>query len=133
MSASMAELTISTVGSTLTVTDGINTRTVTLATATGAKSLAARFESNPEIGQRWMAIATKQQRAAPPAPASIRRIDRLVTIYADTGRPIRTCLCPTLQDAITLESKLVGNIDFAIWWVAGAQQRANTGKSGAGR
>ena len=125
------KLTITTVESTLTVTDGVIARTATFATATGAKTMAARFESSPELGRRWLAIAGKQRQPTPQVPASIRRIDRVVIIYADTGKPLRTCLCPSLQDAIDLESRLVNNIDFAMWWVMGERHRANTGKSGS--
>ena len=127
------KLTITTDDSRLTVTDGSTTRTVACATATGAKAMAARFESDPEWGRQWLAATTTLLPSADRLPVSVRRIDRTVIIYADTGKPIRSCLCASLQDAVTLELKLAGDLDFAIWWVLGDRSRKTVNKSGKPR
>ncbi len=123
------KLTITTDGSTLTVTDGCNSRTVNFATTRGAKSLAARLDTNPDLARQWMMSAVKYYLSVRPTFASICRIDHVITIYADTGKAIRTCICPTVQDAIVLESKLISDIDFAIWWVMGQRYRTNNSQT----
>jgi len=124
------KLTITTCESSITVTDGVVTRTATMATTTGAKRLAASFEELPELGRRWLTATQRPRPSTRLMPVSIRRIGRTVTIYADTGAPLRTCLCPSIQDAVTLELKLAGDLDFAVWWVLGDRRQASTNKSG---
>ncbi len=104
---------------------------MTLATVTGAKGMAARFESNPEVARKWLLVTHQTRSTSTLMPVSIRRIDHTVIIYADTGRPLRTCLCSSIQDAVTLELKLAGDLDFAVWWVLGDRRRqASTNKAG---
>ncbi|MEI6557904.1 MAG: hypothetical protein WCO00_05800 [Rhodospirillaceae bacterium] len=122
-------LTITTANSSLTVADGTHSRTANYATVTGAKAMAARFENDPELARKWMMTEAKPPAAPRLHPVSIRRIDRTVIIYADTGRPIRSCLCPSVQDAVTLEAKLASDLDFAIWWVMGDRRQVSSSRS----
>ena len=60
-----SEITFTVIGSTLTVTDGMNTRKATFATTSAAKGLATRLKNDPVMAVKWLTTFSPVQLTLP--------------------------------------------------------------------